>query len=437
MHEMKRNHFFFVLVCNWLIAFSLFSFLRLSLHSALSSLSSRTSAITLLALMKMKRKAFFVVALAIIIKLLWSLDANPLLLMYDAFITFSATISTDACDGDTTRRMFGLDGTSLEGKTVWITGSSSGIGAELAVQLASAGVGHLILSGRRIDSLNKVAKTCRESQMMRADALGKEQNIDVSLVPFDLGRVEELDEAVTKAMEAAPETGIDIIILNAGQYHCAPALETNVDEALPDLMHVNFASPVQLAHKLLHRDRWKERRYGHIVAVSSLMGRGASPLNAAYSASKHALRGYFLALATEESSWLRVDVVLPGATDTGLWEGSWSSKKEEDVDGNSSIKQLQADDRSKMSVKRCAQLILSSMIAPRYLLFNESWITRNPGLLWVYLASYAPCTFHVLTSIIAPFRRSMWERNGEDALYLPTMIRHMFETVVDRIRVRL
>ena len=408
------------------------------LHSALITHHSRTAPSTLLAsLMKMKRKgSFFVVALAVTIRLLWSLDANPLLLMYDAYLTFSATISTDASDV-AARRMFGLDATSLEGKTVWITGSSSGIGAELAVQLASAGVGQLILSGRRIDSLNKVAKTCRESQMMRADVLGKEQNIDISLVPFDLGQVEELDEAVTKAMEAAPETGIDIIILNAGQYHCAPALETNVDEALPDLMQINFASPVQLAHKLLHRDRWKERRYGHIVAVSSLMGRGASPLNAAYSASKHALRGYFLALATEESSWLRVDVVLPGATDTELWEKSWSSKKEEDVDGNSSIKQLQADDRSKMSVKRCAQLILSSMIAPRYLLFNESWITRNPGLLWVYLASYAPCTFHVLTSIIAPFRRSMWERNGEDALYLPTMVRHMLETIVDSIRVRL
>ncbi|KAL7497958.1 hypothetical protein ACHAWT_005857 [Skeletonema menzelii] len=379
----------------------------------------------------MKRKVSLIVALAaVIIRLLWSLDANPLLLIYDAYLTISAAIGTTDARNDDARRIFGLDATSLEGKTVWITGSSSGIGAELAVQLVLAGVGHLILSGRRVDLLNKVAKTCRESQIIRADALGKDRNIDISLLPFDLGQVEELDGAVTSALEAAPETGIDIIILNAGQYHCAPALETNVDEALPDLMQVNFASPVQLAHKLLHKDRWKERRYGHIVAISSLMGRGAAPLNAAYSASKHALRGYFLSLAAEESSWLRVDVVLPGATNTGLWEASWNSKSE-DVEENSSSKQLQADDRSKMPVKRCAQLILSSMIAPSYLLFNEIWISRNPGLLWVYLASYSPCIFHVMTSIIAPFRRSMWERNGEDALYLPTMIQHMLETIVD------
>ena len=377
----------------------------------------------------MKRKVALTVALSVIIKLLWSLDANPLLLMYDAYLTKTATIAaTNACDD--TRRIFGLDATALEGKTVWITGSSSGIGAELAIQLASAGVGHLILSGRRIEKLDKVAKTCRESKKMRTNTLGKERKMGVSLVPFDLGRVEDLDEAVTRALEAAPESGIDIIILNAGQYHCAPALETNVDKALPDLMQVNFASPVQLAHKLLQRDRWKERRHGRIVAITSLMGRGASPLNAAYSATKHALRGYFLALAAEERSWLRVDVVLPGAVNTGLWDASWSKSEDQ-----SSLKQLQADDRSKMPVKRCVQLIISSMIGPSYLVFGETWISQNPGLLWVYLASYTPSTFHVvMTNIVAPLRLSMWKRNGEDALYLPTLLLHMLEKIVDYVQ---
>jgi len=380
----------------------------------------------------MKRKAALTVALSVIIKLLWSLDANPLLLMYDAYLTKTAAIGNNACDD--TRRVFGLDETTLEGKTVWITGSSSGIGAELAIQLASAGVGHLILSGRRIEKLEKVAKTCRESQMMRTNTLGKERKMGVSLVPFDLGRVEDLDEAVTRALDVAPESGIDILILNAGQYHCAPALETNVDKALPDLMQVNFASPVQLAHKLLQRDRWKERRHGRIVAITSLMGRGASPLNAAYSATKHALRGYFLALAAEERSWLRVDVVLPGAVNTGLWDASWNSKNE-DVGEKSSMKQLQADDRSKMPVKRCVQLIISSMIGPSYLVFGETWISQNPGLLWVYLASYTPSTFHVvMTNIVAPLRLSMWKRNGEDALYLPTLLLHMLEKIMDYVQ---
>jgi len=374
-------------------------------------------------------KAAITVALSVvIIRLLWSLDANPLLFMYDAYLTKTATIGDTVSDG-TRRRIFSLDATALEGKTVWISGSSSGIGAELAIQLASAGVGHLILSGRRIEKLHSVANNCTESQVMRTNALGKEQNMRISLVPFDvLGGLDVLDEAVTSALDAA-ESGIDIIILNAGQYFCAPALETNVDMALPDLMQVNFASPVQLAHKLMQRDRWKERKHGHIVTISSLMGRGAAPLNALYSASKHALRGYFHSLAAEEKSWLRVDVILPGAVNTGLWNASWNSKNENFGDKTS---QLQADDRSKMPVERCVQLIISSMIGPSYLFF-ESWITQNPGLLWVYLASYEPCTFQVVTNIIAPLRLSMWKKDGEDALYLPTILQHMFESFLDYI----
>lgn len=376
-------------------------------------------------IMKNHNKTALAVALSvIIIRFLWSLDANPLLFMYDAYITKTATIGATVSDG--TRRI--LDATALEGKTVWITGSSSGIGAELAIQLASAGVGHLILSGRRMDKLHSVAKNCSESQLIRTNALGKEQNVKISLLPFDiLGGLEVLDEAVSNALDAA-EVGIDIIILNAGQYFCAPALDTNVDEALSDLMQVNFASPVQLAHKLMLRDRWKERKHGHIVTISSLMGRGAAPLNAVYSASKHALRGYFHSLAAEEKSWLRVDVILPGAVNTGLWNASWSSKNEV---GDDKAGQLQADDRSKMPVERCVQLIISSMIGPSYMFF-ESWISRNPGLLWVYLASYEPCTFHVLTNIIAPLRLSMWKK-GEDALYLPTMLQHLLKSFLEYI----
>ena len=101
------------------------------------------------------------------------------------------------------------------------------------------------------------------------------------------------------------------------------------------------------------------------------MGRCASPLNAAYSASKHALREYFHSLAAEERSWLRVDAVLPGATNTGLWDDSFSIKiapkhgitsgKDEEHDNlNDAQKLLHADDRSKISVGRCTQLIIIS-----------------------------------------------------------------------------
>jgi len=366
----------------------------------------------------MKRRAVVFALSVIIIRFLWSsLDANPLLFIYDAYLTQVSTISTPD-----TRRIFHSDTTSLEGKTVWITGSSSGIGAELAVQLSSAGVGHLILSGRRVEKLESTAKSCREAQMMRS----AEQKIGISIVPFDIsGGSEVLDEAVTGALDAAPESGIDVLILNAGQYYCSPAIDSAA--AVANLMQVNFAGNVHLALKLMQRDRWMAKQRGHIVTISSLVGRGSAPLNAVYSASKHALRAYFLSLAAEEKSWLRVDMVLPGPVNTDLWNSSW--KRENDNTRHI----LHADDRSKMPVKRCAQLIISSMIGPSYLFF-ETWISPNPGLLWVYLASYEPLTFHFLTTyIIAPFRISMWRKNGEDSFSFTSILHYTLERFFDKI----
>ena len=330
---------------------------------------------------QMQRPAIFIIILSIAARLLWELDANLSLFIYDAYITRGSTVHNQ-------RRAFPPGSTKLDGKTIWITGGSSGIGAELALQLAtSGGVGHLILSGRKVEKLEAVAKSAREA----SKAVNGSYTIQISMVPFNMkGGPNVLEGAVSSALEKAGPSGIDILILNAGQYQCRPALDTNVDEALPNLMQINFAAPVQLSQKLMQLDNWKERKYGHIVTVSSLMGRGPSPLNAIYSASKHALRGYFHSLAAEESSWLRVDVVLPGATDTGLWSGSYDAKE-----SNSKLGALHADDRSKMAVQRCARLIVSSILGSNFLFF-ETWITNNPGLIWVYLASYTPSILHHL-----------------------------------------
>ena len=334
----------------------------------------------------MQRLAIFIIILSIAARLLWELDANLSLFIYDAYITRGSATPHNQ------RRTFPPGSTKLDGKTIWITGGSSGIGAELALQLATAGgVGHLILSGRKVEKLEAVAKSAREASKA---AVNGRSTIQISVVPFNMkGGPNVLEGAVSSALEKAGSSGIDILILNAGQYQCRPALDTNVDEALPNLMQINFAAPVQLSQKLMQLDNWKERKYGHIVTVSSLMGRGPSPLNAIYSASKHALRGYFHSLAAEESSWLRVDVVLPGATDTGLWSGSYDAEKE----SNNKSGAVHADDRSKMAVQRCARLIVSGILGSNFLFF-ETWITNNPGLIWVYLASYTPSILHHLVA---------------------------------------
>lgn len=117
-----------------------------------------------------RRRAITILLLSVAARSLWSLDANPLLFIYDIYVTTTRCSIAgfgggnggidEGGDGDDDGRGRGSNsrrrrrvfppGTvpTLEGKTVWITGASSGIGAELAIQLAHAGVGHLVLSGR-------------------------------------------------------------------------------------------------------------------------------------------------------------------------------------------------------------------------------------------------------------------------------------------------
>ena len=426
-----------------------------------------------------RRRAITILLLSVAARSLWSLDANPLLFIYDIYVTTTRCSIAgfgggnggidEGGDGDDDGRGRGSNsrrrrrvfppGTvpTLEGKTVWITGASSGIGAELAIQLAHAGVGHLVLSGRRGGRLEHVARSCRDAASALASAsasasgvgVGGRRSFRTSIVAFDMsGGPDVLDAAVSEALLLASASssssggsgGIDVLVLNAGRYQCGPALETDLDALVPELMRINFVSPVLLSQKLILADRWREKDgRGHVVAVSSLMGRGTSPLNSVYSATKHALRAYFLALAAEERSWLRVDVVLPGAVDTGLWDGTMISatigRPPDDDDDDAAARTqkpppLYADDRSKMSVRRCARLIVSSMIGPNCL-FYETWVTLNPGLLWVYTASYMPNTFHLLSNIVAPLRMNIWRERGEDALYLPTLLSHLWGCVAD------
>ena len=93
---------------------------------------------------------------------------------------------------------------------------------------------------------------------------------------------------------------------------------------------------------------------------------------------------------------------------------------------------LLADDRSKMSVQRCAQLIISGMAGPNFLFF-ETWISRNPGLLlWGYLASHEPTAFHWLNKdVLAPVRVDVWRRTGEDPISLPKFLGHVWTRLLD------
>lgn len=302
----------------------------------------------------------------------------------------------------------------FEEKTVWVTGASSGIGAELVCQLQRAKAKHVVLSARNAHTLNETIEQC----LQQHDGGEGKATTTFSIEPFDAIDF-DADTVVAKALEKAGG-GIDVLILNAGIYQVSPALQTSFEETRK-IMKVNFEAPVALSTALMQADHWKERGYGHLLVVSSLMARGSNSLSSSYSASKHALRGYFHSLSTEESSWLRVDVAMPGATDTNLWSTNFK-----DNDSDAAIAAVKTSPAGKMPVERCAQLILTGAAGPHWM-FYETWIAQQPGLLWVYQAAHTPDVFHFLIHFFGSLRVEKWVEDRSDIIDLQSFVRQIFK----------
>ena len=172
--------------------------------------------------------------------------------------------------------------TKLTNKTIWITGASSGIGEQLTYQLAERG-NRLIISARRKEALENVKSNC----------IADSHN-NIHVLPLDLSEIDSLDEAAKKAFEFH-ET-IDVLVNNGGISQRSLASETNFDVD-QRVMNVNYFSAVKLTKLVL--PGMIKNNSGHILITSSLVGKFGTPFRSAYSASKHALHGFFEALAAE------------------------------------------------------------------------------------------------------------------------------------------
>lgn len=187
----------------------------------------------------------------------------------------------------------------FKGKTVWVTGASSGIGEALAKGLAQRGA-RIILSGRRVDALEKVAKSLSAETMV---------------LPFEATNYDSLPAIVANAEKW--KGGIDLLINNAGVSQRSLALDTTFD-VYRTLMEVDFFAPLRLTQLVL--PGMVERKSGAIAVVSSVAGKVGAPIRTGYCAAKHAVVGYFEALRAEvEIAYgISVHVILPGSVKTGV-----------------------------------------------------------------------------------------------------------------------
>lgn len=182
----------------------------------------------------------------------------------------------------------------ISGSTVLLTGATGGIGHAIARELHGRGA-KLILTGRRTDVLEPLAA-----------------ELDARALAVDLSDSAEVERLVAEAGE------VDILVANAA-LPAAGRLESFTMAEIDRALDVNLRAPIVLAHALL--GAMVARGRGHLLFVSSLQGKAATPGASLYCASKFGMRGFASGLRADlHASGVGVSTVFPGfIRDAGMF----------------------------------------------------------------------------------------------------------------------
>lgn len=226
---------------------------------------------------------------------------------------------------------------TFQNKIVWITGASSGIGEALAKALALKGA-KLILSSRRSEELERVKKSLKLSDS------------DILILPLDLAETAKTDTLTKQVIEKFGR--IDILINNGGISQRSLTKDTSlaIDRKV---MEVNFFGTVALTKSVL--PYMLQQKSGHIITISSIVGKFGFYLRSAYSASKHALHGFFESLRMEiAGDNVKILIVCPGKIHTNISVNAITG------DGSKHSK-MDKSTASGLSAQVCAQQILNGI----------------------------------------------------------------------------
>jgi short-subunit dehydrogenase len=188
----------------------------------------------------------------------------------------------------------------LARRTTLLTGATGGLGRAIAAALAARGA-KLILSGRKAEALEQLASEL-PGDGHRA-------------LPADLG---ELGAAEKLAAEAGD---VDVLVANAGLPGSGRLQDLTAD-LLARTLRVNLEAPMLLAQAL--ESPMLEKGSGHMVFISSLSGKSATPLSSIYNATKFGLRGFALGLRADlDPRGIGVSIVSPGTIrEAGMYADS-------------------------------------------------------------------------------------------------------------------
>jgi NAD(P)-dependent dehydrogenase (short-subunit alcohol dehydrogenase family) len=186
---------------------------------------------------------------------------------------------------------------SLEGKSAFVTGATSGIGLACARRFADLGA-RVALCGRRADELQRIVKELGQGSLA---------------IPLDIRDEAKVSTAVAEAWDALE--GIDYLVHAAGIVTPA-ALEALSAEVWRQHIDVNLNGAFYVMRECALRMRGRGR--GSIVAIASDLSFKGMPNFAHYCASKAGLSGLSKSLALELAPHVRVNCICPGPVDTPM-----------------------------------------------------------------------------------------------------------------------
>lgn len=286
---------------------------------------------------------------------------------------------------------FGRSTNTLKGKIVWITGSSSGIGEGLAYCLAKVGC-KLIISGTRANRLIEVKRKCLALNSSLTDE-------DVLTLAFDITDLDNHKERFDKVIEHFG--GLDILVNNAGRSQRASFedIEIDVDR---EMFEVNVFGLIKLT-RLALRYWYDNNQKGHLVVTSSTAGKVGAPFSCTYTATKHALHGYFESLRSEcYTRGVSISMICPGPVFSEILGRSFTGQPGETYNQEHSMT------NRRMATDRCSYL-MAVTIANR---LDETWISIQPVLAYYYAVQYLPSVSRSLFPKFMTKERIMKIREG-------------------------
>ncbi|KAI9255152.1 hypothetical protein BDA99DRAFT_574131 [Phascolomyces articulosus] len=186
----------------------------------------------------------------------------------------------------------------LEGKTVFITGASAGIGEASAREFAKEG-SNLILTARRLDRLKGLKEELEK----------KYPSITVTAVELDVREKKQIDAVI------ASVPPVDILLNNAGMVLGVEHLQDVEEDEFDQMIATNIKGLVFLTKAVL--PSMKERQTGHIINLGSIAGKQAYPGGSIYCATKHAVEAITGSLRHElVDTPIRVSAICPGLVNT-------------------------------------------------------------------------------------------------------------------------